>query len=163
MLPNAYKDTLPKSHKSNLIYMFKCNRCDCEYVGKTSRRLVDRIDEHVPSAIRKRADDQTQQQNNPVVQVFPQRYNLRSRNIISSHSQPSIAPSNISAVKLHLFENPDCARTYTRDCFKVIGQARTPFQLSVLEAVLINSHKPILCRQKDFVYHCKLFRNNISS
>ena len=141
--------------------MFKCNRCDCEYVGKTSRRLVDRIDEHVPSAIRKRANDQTQEQNNPDVPVLLQRYNLRSRNIISSHSQPSITPSNISAVKLHL--NPDYARTYTRDCFKVIGQARTPFQLSVLEAVLINSHKPILCRQKDFVYHCKLFRNYISS
>ena len=166
MLPNAYKDTLPKFQKSNIVYMFKCNRCDCEYVGKTSRRLVDRIEEHVPSAIRKRANDQTQEQNNPDVPVLLQRYNLRSRNQpnqVSSHSQPSITPSNISAVKLHLFENPECARTYTRDCFKVIGQARTSFQLSVLEAVLINSHKPILCRQKDFVYHCKLFRNYISS
>ena len=54
MLPNAYKDTLPKFHKSNIVYIFKCDRYDCEYIGKTSRRLVDRIDEHVPSAIRKR-------------------------------------------------------------------------------------------------------------
>ena len=125
------------------------------------RRILIRERDLIRSSY-KRADDQTQQQNYPVVQVLPQRYNLRSRNIISSHSQPSITPSNISAVKLHLFENPDCARFYTWDCFKVIGQARTPFQLSVLEAVLINSHKPILCRQKDFVYHCKLFRNYIS-
>ena len=160
MLPNAYKDTLPKFHKSNIVYMFKCNRCDCEYIGKTSRRLVDRIDEHVPSAVRKRAIHQTQ--NDPVAQVLPQKYNLRSRNTVPSHSQPSITPSNMSAVKLHMFENPECAGAYRRDCFKVIGQARTPFQLSVLEAVLINSHKPILCRQKEFVYHCKLFRNYIS-
>ena len=164
MLPNAYKDTLPRLNKSNIVYMFKCNHCKCEYVGKTCRRLVDRIDEHVPSAIRQRAS-MPKQKEDDFEQSTNQRYNLRSQNSIpvSSCSHSSKKTSKKSAIREHLFENPACARNYTKESFKVIGQARTPFHLAVLEAVLINSRKPILCRQKDFVYHCKLFRNFISS
>ena len=162
MLPNAYKDTLPKLNKSNIVYMFKCNRCECEYVGKSSRRLVDRISEHVPSAIRRRAA--APEQKDVFEQSTSHNYNLRSQNAIavSSRSKCSKKPSKKSAIREHLFENPACANNYTQDCFNAIGQARTPFHLSVLEAVLINSRKPILCRQKEFVYHCKLFRNFIS-
>ena len=64
----------------------------------------------------------------------------------------------MSAIRLHLLENPACASEYNKECFQIIGQDRSAFQLSVLEAVLINSCKPILYRPRDFVYHCKYLK-----
>ena len=37
-----------------------------------------------------------------------------------------------SAIGHHLIANPECAKTYTDDNFRIIGQARSSFQLSVL-------------------------------
>ena len=159
MLPNAYKDPLPRFTKSNIVYMFKCNRCESEYIGKTSRRLVDRINEHIPSVIRRKVCDPIRQ--NAQSEKIAPKYSLRSQT--NTSVRPQRNTSSLSAIAVHLYENPTCASNYTKDCFKVIGQARSSFQLSVLEAMHINSNKPILCRQKDFVYHCKLFRNFISS
>lgn len=76
--------------------------------------------------------------------------------------QPPVPSYNITAVRLHLLENPTCANTYTDECFKIIGQAKSPYRLSVLEAMNINCSKPILCRNKEFVYHAKLFNNFLS-
>ena len=153
MLPTTYKDTLPRYQNSNIIYKFKCNRCDSEYVGKSSRRLDDRIKEHVPSVLRSKTVQELK---------ISSRYNLRGKKIISQENNFFIPPPpGMSAIRIHLLENPLCASEYTKDSFKIIGRARTAFQLSTLEAVLINLHKPILCRHKEFVYHCKLFRNFI--
>ena len=41
-----------------------------------------------------------------------------------------------SAIGQHL-ANPECAKTYTDDNFRIIGQARSSFHLRVLESVYI--------------------------
>ena len=150
MLPTSRKDALPKDQKSKIIYQFTCNRCDSEYIGKTERRLAERIKEHIPTAIRSK---NKRPKSNSMRDLRP-----KSREVSTAQYQKT---SQISAIHLHLHDNPECASQYTEDCFKIIGSARSAFQLSVLEAVLINQNKPILCRHKEFVYHCKLFRNFI--
>jgi len=40
------KDRLPDMTKSNVIYQFTCNTCKLQYVGRTERRLEDRVREH---------------------------------------------------------------------------------------------------------------------
>ena len=39
MLHSSLKDKLPYKNKSGIIYKFTCNRCESEYIGKSSRRL----------------------------------------------------------------------------------------------------------------------------
>ena len=63
-----------------------------------------------------------------------------------------------SAIGQHLIANPECAKTYTDDNFRIIGQARSSFHLSVLESVYIKTQNPILCRQKEFVFSLGLFK-----
>ena len=47
--PGCVKDILPTHNKSNVIYLFEC-RCGSRYVGKTTQRLENRIQQHLPSA-----------------------------------------------------------------------------------------------------------------
>ena len=47
-----------------------------------------------------------------------------------------------SAIGQHLIANPECAKTYTDDNFRIIGQARSSFHLSVLESVYIKTQNP---------------------
>ena len=54
ILPSSQKDILPSQEKSKIIYQFQCAHCGSAYVGKTSRRLSERIKEHIPSSIRKK-------------------------------------------------------------------------------------------------------------
>ena len=63
-----------------------------------------------------------------------------------------------SAKGQHLIANPECAKTYKDDNFRIIGQARSSFLLSVLESVYIKTQNPVLCRQKkEFVFSLGLF------
>ena len=62
-----------------------------------------------------------------------------------------------SAIGQHLITNPECAKTYTDDNFRIIGQARSSFHLGVLDSVSIKTQNPILCRQEEFVFSLKLF------
>ena len=62
-----------------------------------------------------------------------------------------------SAIGQHLITNPECAKTYTDDNFRIIGQARSSFHLGVLESVYIKTQNPVLCRQTEFVFSLKLF------
>ena len=59
-----------------------------------------------------------------------------------------------SAIGQHLLENPDCAKNYNGDMFhdRIIGKARSSFNLVVLESIYISTKKPLLCRQKEFVF-----------
>ena len=104
-------------------------KCPCEqrYVGRTEQRLHDRIKQHVPFAIRSKRPNKP----NPDQQT--------------------------SAIAKHLCENEECAKAYTLDCFSVLTTARTSFHLSTLEAAYISATKPILCRQKSFVYALQVF------
>ena len=51
MLPVARKHVLPTTKKSFVIYECKCH-CDSRYLGRTSQRLQDRINQHVPQWLR---------------------------------------------------------------------------------------------------------------
>ena len=53
----------------------------------------------------------------------------------------------------HLIANSECAKTFTDDNFRIIGQARSSFHLSVLESVYIKIQNLVLCRQKEFFSH----------
>ena len=57
-----------------------------------------------------------------------------------------------SAIGQHLLENPDCAKNYNCDMFRNIGKARSSFVLAVLDSIYISTTKPLLCRQKEFVF-----------
>ena len=63
-----------------------------------------------------------------------------------------------SAIGQHLITNPECAKTYTDDNFRIIGQARSSFHLGVLESVYIKTQNPVLCKQKEFVFSLGLFK-----
>ena len=55
-------------------------------------------------------------------------------------------------------QNPEIATQYSYDQFSILAKARFMFHLSVLEATYIKMRKPILCRQKEFVYSLQIFR-----
>ena len=103
------------------------------------QRLADRIKQHVPTSIRKKSN---------AARVQPPRICKNNKSKISCES----------AVGQHLIANPDCAKTYTDDNFRIIGQARSSFHLSVLESVYIKTQSPVLCRQKEFVVSLGLFK-----
>ena len=54
LLPAIHKDALPSTHQSMVVYQYVC-RSDCRYVGLTSRRLHDRIAQHIPKSIRNKS------------------------------------------------------------------------------------------------------------
>ena len=62
-----------------------------------------------------------------------------------------------SAIGQHLIKNPECAKTCSDDNFRIIGQARSSFHLSVLESVYIKTQNPVLCKQKEFIFSLGLF------
>ena len=144
--PASRKDVLPIHSTSNVIYQYKCKNCECSYIGRTTKRLEDRICEHVPKQIR-----------NPSAKVqSKETYNLRRRN--KAPPCPFTIPSYAkSAIGDHLLESPCCAADFSLDDFTVLARARQGFHLNVLEAIFINKMKPFLCRQKQFVYTTKLF------
>ena len=138
MLPSAKKDCVSTTQKSCVVYEFSC-RCEARYVGRTTQRLADRIKQHVPASIRKKSN---------IVREQPPRMCKKNNSSINCES----------AIGQHLIANPECAKTYTDDNFRIIGQARSSFHLSVLESVYIKTQNPVLCRQKEFVFSLGLFK-----
>ena len=116
MLPSAKKDCVPTTQKSCVVYEFSW-RCQAWYVGRTTQRLADRIKQHVPMSIRKKIN---------TIREQPPRICKKNNSKINCES----------AIGQHLVANPECAKTYTGDNFRIIGQARSSFHLSVLESVL---------------------------
>ena len=47
-----FKDSLPCSLRSSLVYSYSCSRCESQYVGETSRLLGMRIAEHMGTSYR---------------------------------------------------------------------------------------------------------------
>ena len=138
MLPSAKKDCVPTTQKSCVVYEFSC-RCEARYVRCTTQRLADRIKRHVPTSIRKKSYAAREQ---------PPRICKNSKSKINSES----------AIVQHLIANPECAKTYTDENFRIIGQARSSFYLSVLESVYIKTQNLVLCRQKELVFSLVLFK-----
>ena len=137
MLPSAKKDSVPTTQKSCVVYEFSC-RCEARYVGRTTQRLADRIKQHIPTSIRKK---------NTTIREQPPRMCKNSNSKMKSDS----------AIGQHLIKNPECAKTYSDDNFRIIGQARSSFHLSVLESVYIKTQNPVLCKQKEFIVSLGLF------
>ena len=54
---NSKRHFKPKKHKppivnqQNVVYYYKCGRCDTDYVGFTSRHLHQRVEEHMRATI----------------------------------------------------------------------------------------------------------------
>ena len=63
-----------------------------------------------------------------------------------------------SAIGQHLLENDQCALNYDNKRFSILAAARNSFHLNLLVAAYIKTQRPVLCRQKEFVYTLELFR-----
>ena len=50
--PSTQKEPIPTAEKSSFVYEFTCR--DSGYVGRTTKRLGDRIKQHIPSNIRRK-------------------------------------------------------------------------------------------------------------
>ena len=113
----------------------------CLYVGRTSQRLQDRINQHIPKCIRsgKRPTK-----------------NLPNRECKIT-STPNVYCN--SAIGQLFLENEECTKHYNNPQFSILASARSSFHLSVLEATYINSLQPTLCRQKEFVYSLQISNN----
>ena len=96
-------------------------RCDCRYVGRTSQRLQDRINQRIPRCTR---SDKKPTKNLP----------NRECKITST---PSVYCD--SSIGQHLLENKECAKHFNDSQFSILATARSSFHLSVLEATYINS------------------------
>ena len=137
MLPVARKDVLPAIQKSFIIYEFQCH-CDSRYVGRTSQRLQDRIKQLVSPWL--------QQQMTCLRQSQPH----------SSCKRNGTKPVCDAVIGQHLLENDQCAFDYDDKRFSILATARSSFHLNLLEAAYIKTRRPVLCRQKEFVYALKL-------
>ena len=136
--PLKWSQLIHTTQKSCVVYEFSC-RCEARYVGRTTQRLADRIKQHVPTSIRKKSN---------TVREQPPRLCKNNNSKINCES----------AIGQHLLTNPECAKTYTDDNFRIIGHARSSFHLSVLESVYIKTQNPVLCKQKDFIFSLGIFK-----
>ncbi len=124
------KDVTPTQEKNNVIYHYRCH-CESVYVGRTSKRFHLRRDEHVPNNIREWINNQ-------------------------DRSRPSA--SYFTAIGQHLLSNPECATNYRDDRFTMLARGRNQFHLQTLESLFIQTLKPALCKQKQYVYKTKIFK-----
>ena len=106
----------------------------------TSLRLEDRVNQHVSSFFRRKQQ--------PTKILPEQKSKIRP---IPTHQQC------VSAIGLHLTENPECATQYSNDQLFILAKAKSTFHLSVLEATYIKISMPILCHQKEFVCSLQIF------
>ena len=90
--------------------------------------------------------------------IYPDAITCDRMRLIGSKQPLRICKDNKSKINCEstigqqLIANPECAKTYKDDNFRIIGQARSSFHLSVFEFVYIKSQNPVLCRQKEFVF-----------
>ena len=139
MLLVARKDVLSTTHKSSVIHKYKCH-CDSRYVERTSQRLQDRIKQHISQWLRQ--------------QLTRPRRSQPHRSCKRNDTKPECG----SAIGQHLLGNDQCALNYDNKRFSILATARSSFHLNLLETAYIKSQRPVLCRQKEFVYALKLFR-----
>ena len=133
MLPSAKKDSVPTAKKSCVVYEF-LRRCEARYVECTTQRLADTIKQNVPTCIRKKST---------IVREQPPCLWKNSNSKINCEL----------AIGQHLLTKPEGAETYTDNNFQIIEQARSYFHISVLESVYVKRQNPVLCKQKDLIFH----------
>ena len=128
-LSGIRKDYSPIQEMNNTIYYFKCH-CDSEYIGRSSQRFHRRREQHIPSNIRDWIE--------------------------GKRRKPSA--SYFTAIGSHLLDNPECAKHYSDQRFTILARGRNQFHLKILESLFIQTMKPELCKQKQFVYQTSLFK-----
>ena len=133
MLPSAKKYCVPTTQKSYVVYEFSC-QCEARYVGRTTQRLADRIKQHVPMSTKKKSNDAGEQPTG-----------------ICKNNKSEINCE--SSIGQHLIANPECAKTYTDDNFRIIGQARSSLYLNVLESVYIKTQNHSCVEKKSSFSH----------
>ena len=133
MLPSVKNDSVPTTKKC-VVYEFLC-RCEARYLGRTTQRLADRIKQHVPTSTRKKSD---------TIREQPPRE--------CKNNHPKIQCDSAIGQIQNLVTNPKCAKTCTDDNFRITGQARSSFHLSVLELVYIKTQNPVLCKQNELIF-----------
>ena len=62
-----------------------------------------------------------------------------------------------SSVAEHLVNNRECAKKYDLCRFKLIHHCNNVTGVIKMEAIAIYLEKPVLCKQKEFVYKVPLF------
>ena len=81
-----------------------------------------------------------------------------ARSVWLRYKRTDTKPDCDSAIGQHLLDNDRCALNYDDERFSILAAARSSFHLNLLEATYIKTRRPVLCRQKEFVYTLKLFR-----
>ena len=125
-LPSVY-GTQTIGAKSHCIYKFECN-CGESYIGRTDRRLISRIREHVPKWVEERLNGTSVD--------------------IGNHRPPT------SSIGRHLLATGHAVDL--NSAFSIVLHNESPRFLLFAEAVAINRSKPSLCVQKQFVFHLRL-------
>ena len=123
------KDVSPTHDMNNVIYNFKCH-CGSEYLGRTSQRFHLRRSQHVPKII---------------------------MDWINGNSPRPNHRQYFTAIGQHLFDNPSCAQNYHNNRFSIVTRGRNNFHLNVLESLYIKINKPVLCKQKQYIYNTLLY------
>ena len=109
------KERLPTQSRSNLIYLYECRNCAQRYVGMTSQRLSDRINQHVPKHLTE--PGKPLRGRPPKIRNNPGQYQ--------------------SAIACHLASNKSCCERCSVCDFSVLSHARTQHHLNVLEVMYI--------------------------
>jgi predicted GIY-YIG superfamily endonuclease len=119
ILTPCNKDKLPCSTASSVIYLFSCS-CGASYIGRTTRRLIQRIKEHIPSWLARGEHRQV-------------RSSILAHLIDLNHSV------NLEQSFKVIYRTEQSRSKGLRQRF-----------LNTAEAVAIRLHKPTLCVQKEF-------------
>ena len=114
------KDTLPCFTTSYCVYSFECS-CGASYIGRTTRRLSERIREHMPSNLSKCLNNTNA--SSIAMHLAETNHQADQRNVFNVVQR--IRPSQTKLVKQRL--------------------------LSITEAICIRLRNPDLCAQKRFV------------
>ena len=146
------KDVLPAESISNVIYLFKCD-CSHTYVGRTSQRLEERINQHVPRVLVESAC--------PIAKSSQPIKRKRGRPRKDDSATCALQPAKAdTAITRHLKESPTCLSEVGKKVpshFSVLAKGRSLLQLQYLEALFITSYRPSLCVQKEHVVTLALF------
>jgi hypothetical protein len=122
LLKSVLKDRLPSSTSSYVLYHYLCSQCSASYIGRTTRRLSNRIKEHCPSWLGKGITRQI-------------------RSSVLAHLVDTGHPVNKESDFTVIYRVPRSRSRWLRQrC------------LNIAEAVAIRLHNPPLCVQKQLAH-----------
>ena len=132
LVPATKKDVLPAHQQSNVIYEYSCH-CDSRYVGRTSQRLLDRINQHIPKSIRNA--------NSILKRSLPSR--------ARKFSTPNPTQTCDSAIGLHFLLNASCAKHYHQDRFRILPEVALPSTSLFWNLFLLKHQIPTFAGKKN--------------